>query len=79
VVEEPGEPSQPIPELQLAPALPCVPEIMVAKKLHLQIPSQMLSKAGPFEQKMHPVMYKKEYLFEGPISGFRARAGSGAI
>ena len=60
MVEEAAEPSQPIPELQLAPALPCVPEIMVAKKLHLQIPSQMLSKAGPFEQKMHPVMYKKD-------------------
>ena len=50
MVDEPGEPSQPIPELQLAPALACVPKIMGAKKLHLQIPSQMLSKAGPFEQ-----------------------------
>ena len=55
MVDEPAEASQ-IPELQLAPALPCVPQIKGAKKLHLQIPSQMLSKAGPFEQKMHPVM-----------------------
>ena len=59
MVDDPGEPSQPIPGLQLAPALPCVPKLMGAKKLHLQIPSRILSKAGPFEQKMPGSWYKK--------------------
>ena len=73
VVEEPREPSQPVPELQLAPALPCVPKIMVAKKLHLQISLLMLSQTGQLNKHAAGYMLKKN---EGPISGFRARAGS---